>query len=47
MEPKQVLPLWVSMDLVIMAMNSNFTFPKAPGLEHYHQMQLCHTQDNR
>ena len=40
MRPQQVLPLWVKVDLGVMAMKEYSTFPKIPGLESHHQMAL-------
>ena len=37
---KQALPLQVRMDLEVMTIKEYFTFPKAPGLEAHHQMQV-------
>ena len=36
MGPKQVLPLWVRMDLGVMTMKEYSTFSKAPGLQPLH-----------
>ena len=36
----QVLPLWIKVDLGVMAMKGYFTFSKAPGLKPHHQMQF-------
>ena len=40
MGPYQVLPLWVTMYLGVVAMKEYSTFPKAPGLGPHHQMQF-------
>ena len=40
MGPQQVLPIWVKVDLGVMATKRYSTFPKAPGLEPRHQMQF-------
>ena len=39
MGPQQVLPLWVRVDLEVMAIKGYSTLPKAPELELNHQMQ--------
>ena len=36
MEPLQVQPVWVRVDLGVMAMKGYSTFTKAPGLEPHH-----------
>ena len=46
-EPNQVLPLLVRLDLGIMAMMLNSPFPRAQRLEPRHQIILCHIQDTR
>ena len=38
MGPKQVLPLWVKVDLGVMAMKGYSSFPKGPELEPHHQI---------
>ena len=40
MEPKQVQPIQVEVDLGVMGMKEYATFSKAPGLEPHHQLQL-------
>ena len=45
-EPYQVLPLRVRMDLGAMAMKGHSAFPKSPTLlEPHHQIGLCRNQD--
>ena len=43
MGPKQILPIWVWVNLGVMVMKGFSTFPKA--IESYHQMVECHVQD--
>ena len=38
LDSKKVLPLWVQVDLGVMAMKGDSTFYQAPGLEPYHLM---------
>ena len=46
--PHQVLPLWVRVDLRVIAMKGYSAFPKAPALlEPLHQIVYCHIQDTR
>ena len=45
MEPLEVLPLQVRVDLGVMGMKEYFSFSKAPGLEHHHQMVPGHSFD--
>ena len=40
MEPKQVLPFWVRVDLGIMTMKGFFTLSRSPEQEPFHQMQF-------
>ena len=40
MGPKQVLPLWVKVDLGEIAMKRYFTLLRAPNLEPHHHMQF-------
>ena len=40
MEPEKVLPLWVRVDLGVMAMKVYSTYLRAPELEPHHQMQF-------
>ena len=42
MGSKQVLPLWVRVDLGVMPMEDNSTLSKAPEQAHYHQMHFRH-----
>ena len=45
MGPKQVLPLWVRVDLGVMVMKGYSIFPKAQRLESHDQIVLCHIQE--
>ena len=36
-----MLPLWVRVDLVVMAMKGHSTLPRSSELEPHHQMQFC------
>ena len=40
MGPKQILLIWVRVDLRVIAMKGYCIFPKVPGMEPLHQMQF-------
>ena len=45
MRPQHILPLWVAVDLRVMAIKEYYILYRSPELESHHQMQFSVTQN--